>query len=82
MILNNRWSNFEFFPFYIFYFPAYFYWMYLAIRARKFNYFTTLNSIMNNSDAFNSKFRSSLIYPNFLKVGFQNLLKQIQIPVV
>ena len=52
MILNKRWSNFEFWPFWIFYIPAYFYWMYLANRARKFNYFTTLNPIMNNSGAF------------------------------
>ena len=52
MILNRRWINFEFWPFCIFYFPACFYWMYLAIRARKFTYFTTLNPIMNNSGAF------------------------------
>jgi len=52
MILNKRWSNFEFWPFWIFYIPAYFYRMYLAIRARKFTYFTTLNPIMNNSGAF------------------------------
>ncbi|MBT4904209.1 MAG: hypothetical protein HON57_03390 [Flavobacteriaceae bacterium] len=72
MILNKRWSNFEFWPFWIFYIPAYFYWMYLAIRARKCTYFTTLNPIMNNSGAFEvskwsylSKFPKSWIPKSF-----------------
>jgi len=74
MILNKRWSNFEFCPFYIFYFPAYFYWIYLAIRARKFNYVTTLNPIMKNSGAFEvskwsylSEFPKSWIPKSFKK---------------
>jgi hypothetical protein len=52
MILNKRILSYEFWPFWVLYIPAYFYWMYLAIRAKNFTYFTTLNPLMNNSGAF------------------------------
>ena len=39
----TRMVKFEFWPFWIFYFPMYFYGLYLALRARSFMYFSTTN---------------------------------------
>lgn len=45
--------NYEFWPFWIFYIPAYFYWFALAVKARHPTYFTATNPLMNNSGAVN-----------------------------
>lgn len=53
----NYWKriiNYEFWPFWILYFPTYFNWALLALRARYTTYFTTANPIMNNSGALNT----------------------------
>ena len=53
----QRIVRFEFWPFWFFYFPAYFNWAILAIKARCSTYFTVVNPLMNNSGALNtSKF--------------------------
>ena len=53
----QRILRFEFWPFWFFYFPAYFNWAILAIKARYTTYFTATNPLMNNSGALNtSKF--------------------------
>lgn len=53
MILFQRWFRYEFWPFWLFYIPTYFYWAFLAIRARMTTYFTTANPSMNNGGAVN-----------------------------
>ena len=50
----KRYFRYEFWPFWVFYFPAYFYWAFLAIRARFTTYFTAANPLMNNSGALNT----------------------------
>ena len=50
----KRWLNFEFWPFYLLYIPAYFYWFFLALKARHPTYFTAVNPLMNNSGALES----------------------------
>lgn len=41
-----RVTHFEYWPFWLFYFPIYFYGLYLAFRARSFMYFSTTNPAM------------------------------------
>ena len=48
----QRIVQYEFWPFWIFYIPAYFYWFYLSIKARSFFYFTSLNPCMNYGGTF------------------------------
>lgn len=50
----KRLFYFEFWPFYVLYIPAYFYWFYLALKAKHPTYFTTVNPLMNNSGALRS----------------------------
>ena len=42
----------EFWPFWIFYFPAYFYYFLLAIKSKRWVYFSNLNSSMKLGGAF------------------------------
>lgn len=49
----KRLLHFEFWPFWLFYFPTYFNWAILALRARYTTYFTATNPVMNNSGAIN-----------------------------
>ena len=49
MTLRGYWirtTNYEFWPFWLFYIPAYFYYVFLAIKSRSILYFTKLNSGM------------------------------------
>lgn len=48
----KKWFYFEFWPFWIFYFPMYGYGLYLAIKARSFSYFTAANPGMKFGGAF------------------------------
>lgn len=48
----KRIYRYEFWPFWVFYIPAYCYYFYLAIKARRWVYFSTLNSCMNFGGAF------------------------------
>lgn len=48
-ILYYKLLRFEFWPFWIFYFPMYFYGIYLALRARSSMYFSTANPGMKYS---------------------------------
>ncbi|PKQ62333.1 hypothetical protein BZG02_13140 [Labilibaculum filiforme] len=48
----SKWFHFEFWPFWIFYFPVYGYGIYLAIKARSFAYFTAANPSMKFGGAF------------------------------
>ncbi|MDQ1771828.1 ATP-grasp domain-containing protein [Labilibaculum sp. A4] len=48
----SKWFHFEFWPFWIFYFPVYGYGIYLAIKARSFSYFTATNPSMKFGGAF------------------------------
>jgi D-alanine-D-alanine ligase-like ATP-grasp enzyme len=48
----SKWLHFEFWPFWIFYFPVYGYGLYLAIKARSFSYFTATNPSMKFGGAF------------------------------
>ncbi len=48
----SKWFHFEFWPFWIFYFPVYGYGLYLAIKARSFSYFTAANPGMKYGGAF------------------------------
>lgn len=50
----KRLLNYEFWPFWILYFPTYFNWGLLALQARYTTYFTTTNPLMNNSGALNT----------------------------
>ncbi len=45
-IHSRRWLNWEFWPFYVFYAPIYFYWLYLSVRARSLSFFTAANPLM------------------------------------
>jgi hypothetical protein len=49
----RRLFRFEFWPFWLFYFPTYFNWARLASKARYTTYFTATNPLMNNSGAIN-----------------------------
>lgn len=49
----KRWFRYEFWPFWLFYFPTYFYWIYLAFRSQCSTYFTAANPIFNNGGAVN-----------------------------
>lgn len=53
MIHLKRLLKFEFWPYWLLYFPAYFYWAKLAIKAKSTTYFTATNPAMNNSGAVN-----------------------------
>lgn len=48
----SKWFHFEFWPFWIFYFPVYGYGVYLALKARSFSYFTATNPSMKFGGAF------------------------------
>ena len=48
----TRLLHYEFWPFWIFYIPAYFYYFFLALKSRKWVYFSVLNSCMNFGGAF------------------------------
>jgi hypothetical protein len=56
----KRIHRYEFWPFWVFYIPAYCYYFYLAIKARRWVYFSTLNSCMNFGGAFLSSKSNSL----------------------
>jgi hypothetical protein len=55
-----RLINYEYWPYWIFYLPAYFYYFYLAIRSGKWVYFSVLNPYMNFAGAFLSSKIESL----------------------
>lgn len=48
----KRFSHYEFWPYWIFYIPAYFYYFYLAIKSRRWVYFSVLNPCMKFGGAF------------------------------
>lgn len=48
----KRLSHYEFWPYWVFYFPAYFYYFYLAIKSRRWVYFSILNPCMKFGGAF------------------------------
>lgn len=48
----SKWFHFEFWPFWIFYFPVYGYGLYLAFKARSLSYFTAANPGMKFGGAF------------------------------
>ncbi len=47
-----KWTRYEFWPFWLFYFPMYFYGIYLALRAGSATYFTAVNPSMKYGGAF------------------------------
>lgn len=65
----RRLLRFEFWPFWLFYFPTYFNWAILAFKARYTTYFTATNPLMNNSGALNVS-----------KVNYMSRLPQAWIP--
>ncbi|MGB2514469.1 MAG: hypothetical protein ACPIAA_06085 [Flavobacteriaceae bacterium] len=50
----KRLLYYEFWPFWLLYFPAYFNWLRWAILAKHPTYFTAVNPVMNNSGAINT----------------------------
>src|SRR3982750_1542350 len=44
-----RLSNWEYWPFHIVYFPSYFYWFWLSLKARSFFFFSEANPGIKNS---------------------------------
>lgn len=80
---------FEFWPFWLLYIPAYFYWFLLALRAKHPTYFTAVNPTMNNGGALNvskmaylSKLPNDWV-PKTVQIATdickRNLLKQIEV---
>lgn len=67
----TRIIRFEFWPFWLFYFPMYFYGLYLAIRAGSFIYFTAVNPGMKYGGAFDMlKYDIlSLIQPDYIPMS-------------
>lgn len=55
-----RLFHYEFWPFWVFYLPAYFYYFYLALKSRKWVYFSVLNPCMNFGGAFLSSKNKAL----------------------
>lgn len=55
-----RLFHYEFWPFWVFYLPAYFYYFYLALKSRKWVYFSVLNPSMNFGGAFLSSKNKAL----------------------
>src|SRR6056300_806509 len=55
-----RLFHYEFWPFWVFYIPAYFYYFFLAIKSRKWVYFSVLNPCMNFGGAFLSSKNKAL----------------------
>ena len=53
-VFLQRITKYEYWPFWLFYFPAYFYGIYLSIKARSLVYFTILNPCMNLGGTFMS----------------------------
>ena len=53
MMRIRRLLRYEFWPFWVFYFPTYFYWGLLAFLAKRTTYFTAANPMMNNGGAVN-----------------------------
>lgn len=47
-----KWSNYEYWPFWLFFLPLVPYWIYLAIRARSFTYFTAANPGIEHGGVF------------------------------
>lgn len=80
---------FEFWPFWLLYIPAYFYWSLLALRAKHPTYFTAVNPWMNNGGALNASKQDYLSklpnewVPKTVQIATdickKNLLKQIEI---
>ena len=56
----KRLIHYEFWPYWLFYFPAYFYYFYLALKSRRLVYFSVLNPCMNFGGAFLSSKHSYL----------------------
>jgi hypothetical protein len=48
----KRFLHYEFWPYWVFYFPAYFYYFYLALKSRRWVYFSVLNPCMKFGGAF------------------------------
>ena len=73
MLRLKRIIKFEYWPFWIFYIPAFIYWPFLSIKARSFTYFTTVNPCM--------KFGGALEYSksDYLKYVPEKLLPKIKI---
>ncbi len=69
----TRIIRYEFWPFWLFYFPMYFYGLYLALRAGSFTYFTAANPGMKYGGAFNvHKYDMlTLINPDFIPGGIR-----------
>ena len=71
----RRIFQYEFWPFWVFYIPAYCYYFYLAIKARRWVYFSPLNSCMDFGGAFLSS------KSNYLKDVSQNWVpKTLYVP--
>ncbi|MFT6829009.1 MAG: hypothetical protein ACJAZV_002305 [Roseivirga sp.] len=47
-----KWLNYEYWPFWLFFLPLVPYWIYLAIRARSFTYFTAANPGIEHGGVF------------------------------
>jgi hypothetical protein len=48
----KRFVHYEFWPYWVFYLPAYFYYFFLAIKSQRWVYFSALNPCMNFGGAF------------------------------
>uniref|UniRef100_UPI004047C9FA hypothetical protein n=1 Tax=Roseivirga sp. TaxID=1964215 RepID=UPI004047C9FA len=47
-----KWLNYEYWPFWLFFLPLVPYWIYLAIRAKSFTYFTAANPGIEHGGVF------------------------------
>ena len=100
MTLRGYWirtTNYEFWPFWLFYIPAYFYYVFLAIKSRSVLYFTKLNSgmkfggaILSSKIEILSQLPEKLIpktilinhCDSFEKINQSRLIKKIDFPII
>ena len=83
----KRFIHYEFWPYWLFYLPAYFYYFFLALKSRRWVYFSVLNSCMNFGGAFlSSKHKYLKSIPNKWKpksiritdkIALEDLIKKI-----
>jgi hypothetical protein len=64
----KKWLKWEFLPFWVFYLPIYFYWIWLGIRAKSFVFFAAANPLMElGGFAAYSKYKVLLAIPEALR---------------
>lgn len=81
---KEKWQNYEFWPFWLFYAPIYWYGLVLAMKARSFTYFTAVNpalhfgGLLNTSKVEFLKQLNKKYRPAYLLINTQDSIELIR----